>query len=169
MLHQFISCLPVARIGTLIVSAAASRQRGEGKKHDVLQIRTTTKRNDFSRRASVSNQSSSRSESKLTEWCHNASPRAPPGRVASRSLSDSNTGVLSPQLWCSDPVCSHFRAFHRWCLSGGHVHFWRDAGFRVLSQRDAANEEARSWHNRREISLFFLLTPRFFFFFSLLR
>lgn len=104
------------------------------KKSDILQIRTTTKRNDFSCHACVSNQSSSCSESKLTEWCHNASPRALPGCLAPRSLSHSNTGVLSPQLWCSDPVCSHFRAFHRWCLSGGHVHFWRDAGFSFLSQ-----------------------------------
>lgn len=110
------------------------RVSAEKKKRDILQIRTTTKRNDFSCHASVSNQSSSCSESKLTEWCHHASPRAPPGCAASRSLSDSNTGVWSPQLRCSDPVCSLFRAFHRWCLSGGHVHFWRDAGFSFLSQ-----------------------------------
>lgn len=58
------------------------------KKSDILQIRrTTTKRNDFSCHACVSNQRSSGSESKLTEWCHNASPRALPGCLASRSLS----------------------------------------------------------------------------------
>lgn len=100
----------------------------EKKKNSILQIRRKKKQNKMIYPATVPNQSSSCYKNKLTELCHDASPRALPACVASRSHENLYTGVLFPQPWPSDPVFFPLilEVFHYCC---GHVHSWRDTCF----------------------------------------